>query len=180
MPRRTLLDFLSDLESTPSTAAADFLTYDDGYRTWTWTYAQLADASAAFAARLADASIRGGDAIAIWSENRPEWIAALWGCLLEGVVLVPIDYRASPEFLLKVAGIVNARGVIVGDTVDADSLGTSRVIWRTSELRAHGYCTQTAAFSTLASFLAWPTERDTAGGSSLIVPFGPGSTIRGT
>jgi long-chain acyl-CoA synthetase len=136
MPRRTLLDFLSDLESTPSTAGADFLTYDDGYRTWTWTYAQLADASAAFAARLADASIRGGDAIAIWSENRPEWIAALWGCLLEGVVLVPIDYRASPEFLLKVAGIVNARGVIVGDTVDADSLGTSRVIWRTSELRA--------------------------------------------
>jgi long-chain acyl-CoA synthetase len=42
---------------------------------------------------------------------------ALWGCLLRGVVLVPIDYRASAEFLWKVAGIVSARAILVGDTV---------------------------------------------------------------
>ncbi|HWK09385.1 MAG TPA: AMP-binding protein, partial [Vicinamibacterales bacterium] len=135
MPRRTLLDFLSDVTSTPSTAAADFLTYDDGYRTWTWTYAQLGDAARAFARRLTESSIRRGDAVAIWSENRPEWIAALWGCLLEGVALVPVDYRASPEFVLKVAGIVDARAIIVGDVVDTSTLGTSRAIWNASELR---------------------------------------------
>src|SRR4029079_2676569 len=117
MPRRTLLDFLSDLTSNASTAAADFLIYDDGYRTWTWTYAQLADAARAFAERLASSAIGPGDAVAIWSENRPEWIAALWGCLFEGVVLVPIDYRPSPEFLLKVASLVGAKAIIVGDTV---------------------------------------------------------------
>ncbi len=135
MPRRTLLDFLSDITSNASTAAADFLTYDDGYRTWTWTYGELADAARAFAVRLASSSIGRGDAVAIWSENRPEWIAALWGCLLEGVVLVPIDYRASPEFLLKVADIVNAKAVVVGDVVDADALGSSRAIWHASQLR---------------------------------------------
>ena len=136
MPRRTLLDFLADLTGNPSTAASDFLTYDDGYRTWTWTYAQLSDAANRFALRLAAESIRQGDAVAIWCENRPEWIAALWGCLLEGVVLVPIDYRASAEFLLKVADIVNARAVIVGDAVDADTLGSARTIWKATELRS--------------------------------------------
>ena len=43
---------------------------------------------------------------------------ALWGCLLEGVVLVPIDYRASADFLERVASIVDARAVLVGDAVD--------------------------------------------------------------
>ncbi len=44
---------------------------------------------------------------------------ALWGCLLEGVVLVPIDYRASAAFLVRVADIVSARAILVGDVVDA-------------------------------------------------------------
>ena len=56
-------------------------------------------AARAFAARLARAGLQKGDAVLIWSENRPEWIVALWGCLLQGVVAVPIDYRASPDFL---------------------------------------------------------------------------------
>jgi long-chain acyl-CoA synthetase len=137
MPRRTLLDFLADLTADPSTAASDFLTYDDGYRTWTWTYGQLSEAASRFAQRLAAESIHHGDAVAIWCENRPEWIAVLWGCLLEGVVLVPIDYRASAEFLLKVGEIVNARAVIVGDAVDADALGTARPVWKAAELRSN-------------------------------------------
>ena len=44
-----------------------------------------------------------GDKVLFWSENRPEWIVAFWGCLLGGVVVVPIDYRASPEFLTRIA-----------------------------------------------------------------------------
>ena len=140
MPRRTLLDFLADFTAAPSIAASDFLAYDDGYRTWTWTYAQLAAAAHAFAGRLAASAIHAGDAIAIWSENRPEWIAVLWGCLLEGVVLVPIDYRASAEFLSRVADIVNARAIVVGDVVDGGAVGGARPVWRAAELRAadHG------------------------------------------
>jgi long-chain acyl-CoA synthetase len=148
MPRRTLLDFFADVTSTPA-AAADFLTYDDGYRTWTWTYAQLAGTAGAFAARLRSASIRHGDAVAIWCENRPEWIAALWGCLIEGVVLVPIDYRASAEFLLNVAGIVNARAIVVGDVVDAHTLGTGRPIWHAAELRDRAHAGEAAATATI-------------------------------
>src|SRR5919108_5138013 len=126
MTRRTLIEFLADVTSDSRTASATFLTYDDGYRTWSWSYAALVRAARQFADRLRDAQIASGQHIAIWSENRPEWIAALWGALLEGVVLVPIDYRASPDFLRTVAGIVDAKAIIVGDVVDAEALGSQR------------------------------------------------------
>ncbi len=132
MARRTLIDFFADATSG-SAAGRDFLVYDDGYRTWTWTYAELAAAAQGFAARLYDAEITSGQAIAVWSENRPEWIAALWGALLEGVVLVPIDYRASAEFLSRVAGIVDAKAILVGETVDPSPL-QGRPLWHLRDL----------------------------------------------
>ena len=131
MARRTLVDFFGDLSATPG----EFLVYDDGYRTRSFSYAEAAAAARRFAARLRGDGIVKGQAVAIWSENRPEWIIALWGCVLEGVVVVPIDYRASAAFLLRVAEIVDARVVMVGDIVDTESLGTSRTIWPLSELR---------------------------------------------
>jgi long-chain acyl-CoA synthetase len=134
MPRRTLIDFYADLCTTPG----EFVVYDDGYRSWSYSYAQIAAAAEAFAARLRTAGIAKGQAVAVWSENRAEWIVALWGCVLEGVVLVPIDYRASPEFLLRVAAIVDARAVLVGETVDAAALGVDRAVWNLSELRPQG------------------------------------------
>ena len=112
----------------------EFLAFDDGYRTWTWTYAELARQAQAFALALRSRGIVSGQAIAIWSENRPEWIAALWGALLEGVVLVPIDYRASSDFLRKVAAIVDAKAILSGDAVDTSALGTERPVWRLHEL----------------------------------------------
>jgi long-chain acyl-CoA synthetase len=134
MMRRTLLDFFADVTSDTAAKNAPFLAYDDGYRTWTWTYGDLAAAARGFAARLRHEHVVAGQAIAIWSENRPEWIAALWGAFLEGVVVVPIDYRTSPDFLLKVAGIVDARAILVGDALDASTLGTSRSIWHLAEI----------------------------------------------
>jgi len=134
MTRRTLLDFFADVTGGAAAKGAPFLVYDDGYRTWTWTYGQLGNAAAVFAARLRASGVTAGSAVAIWSENRPEWIAALWGALLEGVVVVPIDYRTSADFLLKVAGIVDAKAILVGETVDVGALGDARPIWKLADI----------------------------------------------
>jgi long-chain acyl-CoA synthetase len=131
MLRRTLIDYFADL----ATIDGEFVVYDDGYRSWSYSYRDVAAAARAFADRLRDARIAKGQAVAIWGENRAEWIIALWGCVLEGVVLVPIDYRASADFLLRVAAIVDARAVLVGDAVDAAALGSDRPIWHLAELR---------------------------------------------
>src|SRR5260221_2457865 len=134
MTRRTLLDFFADVTSDAAAKDAQFLAYDDGYRTWTWTYGDLAAAARGFAQRLRQGGVAPPQAVAIWSENRPEWIPALWGALLEGVVVVPIDYRTSSDFLLKVAGIVDAHAILVGDAVEASSLGSERPIWNLAEI----------------------------------------------
>src|SRR5512143_3451726 len=98
MRRETLLDFYSDFARQD----AGFLVYDDGYRSWTYTYAQVAAAARAFAEKLRSQGVGAGDKILIWGENRPEWIVALWGALLAGVVVVPLDYRASGDLVARV------------------------------------------------------------------------------
>jgi long-chain acyl-CoA synthetase len=143
MARRTLIDFFDDL----ATLDGEFLVYDDGYRTWSLTYREAAEAARAFAARLRNAGIAKGQAVAIWSENRPEWIVALWGCLLEGVVLVPIDYRASAAFLERVAAIVSARAILAGEVVDTAPLADpARPVWPLSDVRS-GWGSDREAFA---------------------------------
>jgi long-chain acyl-CoA synthetase len=111
--RDTLLDVFEDLAN----ARGEFLVFDDGFRVHSHTYADVGRAARGFAERIHTLGLRKGDHAIIWSENRPEWIVAFWGCLLVGVVVVPIDYRASPDFLAHVARIVSARLVLIGQDV---------------------------------------------------------------
>jgi long-chain acyl-CoA synthetase len=113
MKRDTLLDFFLDFADLPD----PFLVYDDGFRVEQRTYRQTAQAARALALRLREADVRKGDKIVIWSENRPEWVAAFWACLLTGAIVVPVDYRASSEFLLRIRDKVEARIVWIGDEV---------------------------------------------------------------
>ena len=115
MRRDTLIDFFGDL----SHARGEFLVYDNGFRSRGYSYAEVARAARGFASRLHEHGLRKGDKIVVWSENRPEWIVAFWGCLLGGVVVVPIDYRASPDFLVRVSRIVAARVILAGQDVPA-------------------------------------------------------------
>jgi len=111
--RETLLDFFEDFASSQE----QFIVHDDGYRVRRFTYRDVATAARSFAARLRSEGVAPGENVAIWSENRAEWVAALWGCLLAGVVIVPVDFRASADFLRRIAGIVNARAILTGSEV---------------------------------------------------------------
>ncbi len=111
MRRDTLIDFFADLV----TVRGEFLVYDDGYRRRGYSYADVGRAARGFAARLAGAGLGKGDKVVFWGENRPEWIACYWGCLIAGVIVVPIDYRSAPEFVLRVARLVEARVLLLGE-----------------------------------------------------------------
>ena len=124
MPRNTLLDFLEDY----SRRDAVYLVHDDGYRTRQATYREVGEAAHRFADVLRAAGFVPEDKLLIWSENRAEWIVALWGSLIAGVVVVPVDYRASSDLVRRVSGIVRAKWVLVGDEVEraADVTGEVR------------------------------------------------------
>jgi long-chain acyl-CoA synthetase len=111
MPRDTLLDFFHDFAALND----EFLIYDDGFQARHYRYREIAERARAFAARLREAGIGRDEKVILYGENRPEWIVALWGCLLEGVIAVPIDYRSSREFVERVQTIVAARMVLTGD-----------------------------------------------------------------
>ena len=119
MARHTLLDFFEDM-----TAQDDlFIVHDDGYRVRKMTYGEMGAAARAFAATLTTRGIGADDKVVVWSENRPEWVVAMWGTLLARAVLVPVDFRASAELVTKIARIVDAKLILVGAEVDRVALG---------------------------------------------------------
>ncbi|HYK88191.1 MAG TPA: AMP-binding protein [Acidobacteriota bacterium] len=123
-----------DLFDEFSESSVEFLQYDNGYRSWRYTYAQVGLAARQFAAQLTANNICKGDKAILWSENRPEWIAAFWGCVLAGVIVVPIDYRASARFLKRVQEIVDARLILVGEEVQLPLVEGQPPVWRLRDL----------------------------------------------
>jgi long-chain acyl-CoA synthetase len=128
--RQSLTDLFHEFSESP----AEFLQYDNGYRTWKYTYAQVGFAARRFAARLQEHSIHKGDKVIFWSENRPEWVVAFWGCVLAGATAVPIDCRASPRFLLHVQEIVDARLILVGEEVQLTAWEHQPPTWRLADI----------------------------------------------
>ena len=113
MARESLIDFFDDF----SVLDEPFIVHDDGYRVQQVSYRELAAAARAFRARLAEHGIGPDDKVIVWSENRAGWVAALWGCLLGRVVLVPVDFRASAALVRRIAGIVGAKAILTGAEV---------------------------------------------------------------
>jgi long-chain acyl-CoA synthetase len=128
--RETLIDLFRDLE----THRGEFLVYDDGYRVRRHSYTDVTRAARGFAERLTASGVGKGDKVVLWGENRPEWIVCYWGAVIVGVIVVPIDYRSSAEFLAKVTRIVSARIVIIGDDVCDPGPMDSVAIWKFADI----------------------------------------------
>lgn len=105
-----------------------FLRYEGALPAGHLSYEAAGKFATAFAARLRVYGIARGERILFWSENRPEWIVALWGCLLEGVIAVPIDFRSSGKMVERIAGIVSARVLLIGESVQAPT-GLPCPVW---------------------------------------------------
>ena len=114
--------------------AGEFLVYDDGFRSRSYTYGEVGDAARGFAARLRDGAgsqRRQGRLL----QRKPARVdVAFWGCLLIGVVVVPIDYRASPDFLARVARIVAAQTGPHRSGRAAVAIPVGAPVWRLHEL----------------------------------------------
>jgi len=106
VPRSTILEYLANFERR-----GDEIAYAQrrGYRTQRFTYSQIAGLAARFARELETRNIGKGERVFIWAENSAQWVAAFFGCLLRGAVVVPMDRIATPDFALRVANETEAR-----------------------------------------------------------------------
>jgi len=130
MVRETLLDYFHSVTSQEG----EYLVYDDGFRPRSYSYADLARASRNFAALLQAHGVGRGDRIILWSENRPAWVAAFWGCVLRGVAVAPIDEKHSLEFLDRVEKILQPKAIVIGDEMKCGPRASGTPVWLLSEL----------------------------------------------
>jgi long-chain acyl-CoA synthetase len=109
MPRPNLLSLFDDFQRYARDVAA---IQRHGYRRESWTYGELAKVALRLAHDLKERDVRTGDRVLLWGPNCAEWMAAFWGCLLRGAVVVPIDDSATTGFAASVARETSAKLVI--------------------------------------------------------------------
>jgi long-chain acyl-CoA synthetase len=97
-----------------------------GNRSLPSTYAELAELSARFAAEYARRGIASGDRILLWGQNAAPWIAAFYGCVLRGILVVPLDAAGDLGFAQRVIAETSPK-LLVGDPALLSKLQPSDV-----------------------------------------------------
>ncbi len=87
-----------------------------GLRVKRWSYGQVANTAIRFARELEARRIAKGDRVLLWARNSPEWVSAFFGCLLRGVIAVPLDFQSEPGFVKRVQEQVGAKLAICDAT----------------------------------------------------------------
>lgn len=85
-----------------------------GSDSWGWTYGQLWESARRTAAHLRQCGVAHGDRVVLWGDNRPEWVAALFGVQLAGAVAVPLDAHSTKDFLGLIQKATQPKYMFIG------------------------------------------------------------------
>ncbi len=127
-----------------------------GVRRRVTTYGELARLAGRFAALLDRRGVVAGDRVMLWGDNSAEWIAAFYGCMVRGVLAVPLDASGAAEFATRVAADVKPK-LAVGDALLLDRLASTSPPPRSAKTAHNGAAAKRLGFPNL-SFEDWPSE----------------------
>ncbi len=102
------------------------VTYHGNRRTAT-TYADLAGLAGRFAAELMRREIAAGERVILWGQNCGEWVGAFFGCIMRGVIAVPLDAAGNLDFAKRVMAETSPR-LLVGDAQLLRQLGSQLAV----------------------------------------------------
>ena len=128
--RTHLASFVEDFRGH---AAETAVVSHRGVRSYRTTYGELAQLAGRFSAELERRGVAPGERVLLWGENSAEWMAAFFGCLLRGVLAVPLDAAGSPAFVARIIGEVTPR-LIVADAARVALIATGVPVLNLSEL----------------------------------------------
>jgi long-chain acyl-CoA synthetase len=117
--RTHLASYVGDFERLDTELA--IVSYS-GVRRRTTTYKELALLAGRFSRLLEQRGLRTGDRVLLWGANSAEWVAAFFGCILRGVIVVPLDAAGTAGFAHRVVR-ETAPAMAVGDARLLQSLG---------------------------------------------------------
>jgi long-chain acyl-CoA synthetase len=83
-----------------------------GYRTESRAYGEVLRMAFGVSRELETRGIAKSDRVMLWGANSAEWVAAFFGCVLSGVIVVPMDDVSAPDFAMRVYQKVSAKLLI--------------------------------------------------------------------
>src|SRR2546423_7874608 len=129
--RETLISLLKDCAGRGGETA---FAARAGLRVARWSYESLAQAAFQAARLFESLGVNKGDRVLVWAENRPEWVAAFFGCLLRGAIVVPLDAQSAIDFVARVEAQVTAK-LLLYDNVEQRNVELNLPKLRLDELR---------------------------------------------
>jgi long-chain acyl-CoA synthetase len=124
MTRQSLVQFVEEYGAKATEIAVVF---HRGYRTERWSYRKVYEEACRFARELEALGIEKGDAAVLWGAGSGEWIAAFLGCVLRGVVVVPLDAGTTAEFMQHVAQETSAKLLLCSREIDVTEFPAPKV-----------------------------------------------------
>jgi long-chain acyl-CoA synthetase len=115
---KTLLSYFQEHSSNNADIAYVERT---GLRTVRWSYQQIGELAAGWAALLAEREVVKGDRVLLWAENSAQWVAAFYGCLSVGAIVVPLDAHSDSGFAARVQRQVQAKVLLADRIVERES-----------------------------------------------------------
>ena len=119
--RKHLATFVEDFQRHGSQIA---IVQYAGNRRVATSYRELAQLAGRFSRYLEQQGIGEGERVLLWGANSSSWVAAFFGCVLRGVIVVPLDAAGSANFAARVVSEVSPR-LVVGDEPLLRSLNAS-------------------------------------------------------
>jgi len=86
--------------------------WKDSYRTVPFSYLDLYNNARCLVSLFHSMGIERGDRVCIWACNSPGWVIFLFGCLISGVVVVPIDFTSTADFASLIVRKVKAKVIL--------------------------------------------------------------------
>lgn len=121
-----------------------------GLRFVRWSYGHLALSARRVAREMESRGIVKGERVLLIGENSPEWVAAFWGCILRGVVVVPLDENITVDFALAVQRQTEPRLVFASRSVSiAERLSVSIIRLEQLEETVAGHASEPYVDNTL-------------------------------
>jgi long-chain acyl-CoA synthetase len=115
MPYANFSEWLADLAAKWGDKTAIFYRAGKQKDFTRWSFKKLAEDAGRLGRGFLDAGLKKGDRIALWAENRPEWMVVWLAAAISGLVIVPIDLLVSENECLNILKITKARGFIYSE-----------------------------------------------------------------
>jgi acyl-CoA synthetase (AMP-forming)/AMP-acid ligase II len=143
-----------------------------------WSYTRLASESRRIGRGLLAAGLVKGDRVALWCENRPEWMAVWLGAAIAGLVIVPIDFLASEDECANILTITGAQAFFYSSRKQsfADSLASRGIKTAAVVSMATEGNNTFSGFGTGAGSQALPHASEISGRDPVSIVFTSGTT----